>query len=116
MKPAIQLRNSGESVGRIHNGPVGSISQRSDAAITPGPGTGVASDGVTQPALPADAASPQRPRSRTVTSQPRALSASAAHRPTAPPPITITRKARAPTERTLSETDRSGRAGTGPSR
>ena len=59
-----------------------------------GPGTGIASDGVIQPALPADAPAPHRSRSNTVTSAPRLVSASATHRPTAPPPTTITRTAR----------------------
>src|ERR1700733_12464758 len=91
MNRPIHLSSSGETVGRIHSGPDGSTSQRSDAAITPGLGTGTASDGVIPPALPAEAPDPHRSRSNTVTSQPRADSASAVHRPTAPPPITLTR-------------------------
>ena len=94
MNRAIQSSSAGESDGRIQSGPDGSTSQRSDVAMTPGPGTGVASDGVIQPAFPADTPAPQRSRSSTVTSQSRAASASAAHRPTAPPPITHTRMPR----------------------
>ena len=52
MNRAIQSSSAGDSVGRIQSGPDGLISHRSDVAITPGPGTGVASDGVIQPALP----------------------------------------------------------------
>ena len=88
---AIHASIAGDSVGRIHSGPEGLTSHRNDSPITPGPGTGTASDGVIQPAFPADAPDPQRSRSNTVTSAPRLASASATHRPTAPPPITITR-------------------------
>src|SRR5579885_1517472 len=91
MNRAIQSSRSREAVGLIQSGPDGSTSQRSDVAITPGPGTGVASDGVIHPAFPADAPAPHRSRSTTSTSQPRADNASAVQRPTAPPPITHTR-------------------------
>ena len=60
MNRAIQASIAGDSVGRIHSGPEGFTSHRSDSTITPGPGTGIASDGVIQPALPADARAPHR--------------------------------------------------------
>ena len=117
MKRAIHPSIAGDSEGRIHSGPDGLTSHRSDSPITPGPGTGIASDGVIQPAFPAEAPPPQRPRSTTIVSAPRLVSASAIARPTAPPPTTTTGSAATPelTARSPRGTGRSGRAGTGPS-
>src|SRR4051812_22535818 len=58
--------------------------------MTPGAGTGADSPGVTHPAFPAEAPSPQRLRSITVTSAPRRASDHAEARPITPPPITAT--------------------------
>ena len=104
---------AGESVGRIHSGPDGFTSQRSDWPTTPGPGTGADSAVVTHPALPAEAARPHRSRSITVTPTPRVASASATHSPTAPPPTTTADEVKA---QIPLETDPSDRAGTGPCR
>src|SRR3982074_2349239 len=95
---------AGESVGRIHNGPDGFTSHLSDSPITPGPGTGIDSEGVIQPAWAADTPSPHPARSNTVASPPPPATGKppapappprarepATHTPPAPPPMMITR-------------------------
>jgi hypothetical protein len=83
-------RKAGCREGRTYSGLSGSSIQPAAWRITPGAGTGALRIGVIHPALPHEAPSPQRPRSRIVTCAPRRRSDQAQHRPTTPPPTTAT--------------------------